>query len=56
VPFELGTRVDVAQLVKTCASTQNETRYSPAQIISIEKTPRFGNPDTDRVLRVAPSG
>lgn len=49
VPFELGTRVDFAQLIKTYGSTQEETRYSPATIIKAEKVPRFGDPDMDRV-------
>jgi transposase-like protein/IS1 family transposase len=49
VPFELGGRVDFAQLVKTYSSTQEQTRYSPATIISAEKKPVFGNPDWSRV-------
>ncbi len=49
VPFILGTRTDFAQLIKTYASTQTETRYSPATIISAEKVPQFGNPDEDRI-------
>ncbi len=49
VPFTLGSRVDFGQLVKTYASTQTETRYSPAQIISAEKSATFGTPDPDRI-------
>ena len=49
VPFTFRNRVDFAQLVKTYASTQEEKRYSPAQLQSIEKKVRFGNPDLDRV-------
>jgi hypothetical protein len=45
VPIALGTRCDFAQLVKTYKSEQQETRYSPATITSIEKIARFGNPD-----------
>jgi len=45
VPFELGSRVSFAQLIKNYSSSQTETRYSPATIISSEKVPRFGNPD-----------
>jgi transposase InsO family protein len=36
-------------LVKTYASQQETTRYSPATITGCEKTPRFGNPDMDKV-------
>ncbi len=49
VPFALGSGVDFAQLVKKYSTTQAETRYSPASIIGIDKTPRFGNPDMDHV-------
>lgn len=49
VPFAFGTRVDFAQLIKTYASTQAETRYSPASIIKAEKVARFGSPDMDKV-------
>jgi IS1 family transposase/transposase-like protein len=49
VPFVLGSRVDFAQLIKTYASTQEQTRYSPARIISAEKVPQFGRPDEDRI-------
>ncbi len=49
VPFVLGSRVDFAQLVKNYASSQKETRYSPATITGIQKTVRFGHPDEDRI-------
>ena len=49
VPFVLGSRVDFAQLVKVYQSSQTETRYSPAKIISSEKHVQFGNPDEDRI-------
>lgn len=49
VPMYLGSRIDFAQLVKQYSHTQIETRYSPAAIISAEKTPRFGTPDEDRI-------
>ena len=49
VPFEMGSRVDFAQLIKTYSASQVETRYSPATITGIEKIPRFGNPDMDKV-------
>jgi len=49
VPFVLGTRADFAQLVKVYASTQEETRYSPARIIESKKVPQFGSPDEDRI-------
>ena len=49
VPLTLGSRVDFAQLVKTYAATQDETRYSPAKITSAEKVVRFGRPDEERI-------
>lgn len=49
VPFILGGRVDFAQLIKTYAANQTTVRYSPAKISSIEKKPRFGNPDEDKI-------
>lgn len=49
VPFTFGERVDFAQLVKNYASSQSETRYSPATIISAEKKAVFGDPDWDKV-------
>lgn len=49
VPFHLGSRVDFAQLIKIYASSQSETRYSPATIAGIEKTVRAGYPDEDKI-------
>ena len=49
VPFVLGNRVDFAQLIKTYASSQETTRYSPAKIESTEKIPVLGNPDEWRI-------
>jgi IS1 family transposase len=49
VPFILGSRVDFAQLIKNYSSSQEQTRYSPARIISADKVPQFGNPDEDRI-------
>jgi hypothetical protein len=49
VPREIGSRVDFAQLIKNYSSSQAETRYSPAQIISAEKVARFGDPAPDRI-------
>ncbi len=49
VPFELGSRVSFAQLIKSYSASQSETRYSPAMITGIEIVPRFGNPDLDKV-------
>lgn len=49
VPFELGSRIDFAQLIKTYSSSQTETRYSPATITGIEIVKRFGNPDEDLI-------
>ena len=46
----LGTRVDFGQVVKIYAHPQErETRYSPAEVISATATPRFGNPDPERI-------
>jgi hypothetical protein len=42
--------VDFAQLIKVYGSTQETTRYSPAQIISSEKLPLFGTPDEDKII------
>lgn len=49
VPFAFGMQVDFAQLVKVYSNTQDETRYSPARIISADKLPMFGNPDDDKI-------
>lgn len=49
VPLAMGSRVQFAQLVKQYKSQQEQTRYSPAQIIGAKKVVRFGNPDLDNV-------
>jgi transposase-like protein/IS1 family transposase len=49
VPFVFGSRVDFAQLIKTFQSTQSTVRYSPAKISSVEKKPRFGSPDPEKI-------
>lgn len=49
VPLTLGSRVDFAQLIKVYASSQTETRYSPAVIIKAEKIRMFGNPNEDKI-------
>lgn len=36
-------------LIKKYAAQQEQTRYSPAQIISAEKRAVFGSPDMDKV-------
>ena len=45
VSLSLGTRVDYAQLIKVYTSSQEETRYSPAQLQSTAVEPWIGNPD-----------
>ena len=42
-------QVDFAQLIKSYSSTQEQTRYSPAKIISAEKLPIFGEPEEDKM-------
>jgi transposase-like protein/IS1 family transposase len=49
VPFAFQSQVDFAQLIKVYGSTQEQTRYSPAQIISTEKLPMFGSPEEDNI-------
>ena len=49
VPFAFGMQVDFAQLIKVYSSTQETTRYSPANIISADKLPIFGAPEEDRI-------
>jgi transposase-like protein/IS1 family transposase len=49
VPFALGSNIDYGMLIKKYASSQSETRYSPAVIVSAEKVPQFGNPDEDKI-------
>jgi transposase-like protein/IS1 family transposase len=46
----LGTRVDYSQLIKTyAATTDEEHRYSPPQVVDITITPMWGNPDPERI-------
>lgn len=47
VPFVFRNAADFGQLIKTYASTQEQTRYSPAKIIRAEKKPVYGTPDPD---------
>jgi hypothetical protein len=42
-------QVDFGQLIKVYGSTQEQTRYSPATIISAEKLPIFGECDEDNI-------
>jgi transposase-like protein/IS1 family transposase len=49
VPYAFGMQVDFAQLIKNYSSTQEQTRYSPAKMISAEKLPMFGAPEEDRI-------
>lgn len=53
VAYSLGTRVDFAQLVKVYAASPdgntNERRYSPAIVTKAIPTPKWGNPDAERI-------
>ncbi|MGI8962728.1 MAG: IS1 family transposase [Bryobacteraceae bacterium] len=50
VKYQLGRRVDFAQLVKVYATArEGEQRYSPGDVIETIPTPIFGNPDPDRI-------
>lgn len=49
VPYVFGMRVNFAQLIKTYASQQEVTRYSPAKITGIEKRPLLGDCDEARI-------
>ncbi len=52
VAYSLGTRVDFAQLVKVYAVDEfggGERRYSPPVVVQAIPTPRFGNPDPERI-------
>ena len=49
VPFTFRSNVDFAMLIKTYQSAQNETRYSPANIVAIEKKVMFGSPDEQQI-------
>jgi transposase-like protein/IS1 family transposase len=46
----LGTRVDYSQLIKTyAATTDEEHRYSPPQVVDTTIKPMWGNPDPERI-------
>ena len=45
VEDSFGSEIDYAQLVKLYESTQDETRYSPAECVSAERIRIMGNPD-----------
>ncbi len=49
VSLSLGTRVDFAQLIKVYAASQEEIRYSPAQLKATIIEPWIGRPDRDLV-------
>ena len=49
IPFALGSNIDFGMLIKQYASTQEVTRYSPAQIIRSEKRGVFGRPEMDKI-------
>jgi hypothetical protein len=44
-----GSEIDYAMLIKLYASTQEETRYSPAECIGCETRRVQGNPDPDHI-------
>lgn len=44
-----GADVDYAMLHKNYESVQEETRYSPAKCVSVEKYPVWGDPDPDHI-------
>ncbi len=50
VHMSLGTRVDFAQLIKVYrASSEDERRYSPAEVVSTEVVPVVGHPDPKKI-------
>jgi IS1 family transposase len=51
IPLTFKFGIDFAQLIKRFGETdiQDQRRYSPAQITSVDKTIGCGNPDMDRV-------
>lgn len=53
IAYSLGTRVDFAQLVKVYTASPegsaHERRYSPAIVTKAIPTPKWGNPDPDRI-------
>jgi len=44
-----GCDIDYSMLIKTYESTQDETRYSPAECTSCERKPVMGHPDPDHI-------
>ncbi|MGA2476551.1 MAG: IS1 family transposase [Terriglobia bacterium] len=44
-----GCDIDYAMLIKTYESTQEETRYSPADCTSCERKPIMGDPDPEHI-------
>lgn len=49
VPFKFRGRVDFAMLIKKFQGNPTEVRYSPANIVAIEKSVELGRPDEDRI-------
>lgn len=49
VESAFGCNVDYSMLVKLYGSTQEETRYSPAECIGCERKRVMGNPDPDHI-------
>ncbi|MBP88884.1 MAG: hypothetical protein CMJ64_19585 [Planctomycetaceae bacterium] len=49
VPFTFRNDVAYGCLIKTYSSTQEQTRYSPATMVSAEKSIAYGSPDPDRI-------
>jgi len=49
VPFQFRGRVDFGRLIKHFQNVKGDIRYSPANIISVEKTVEVGSPDESRI-------
>jgi IS1 family transposase len=49
VEDSFGSEIDYAVLIKTYESSQEETRYSPAECTSCERKPIMGHPDPDHI-------
>jgi transposase-like protein/IS1 family transposase len=50
IAYSLGTRADYAQLIKIYGAPEpDEHRYSPSKVIEAIPTPRFGNPDPEKI-------
>lgn len=45
----LSDRVDYAMQIKVYANSKDEHRYSPGDVVDMEKVPIMGNPDTRRI-------